>query len=171
MPKKRSPILQKVINFLKISLVLAKMGKPMIPNLIFLKKSRKLKKFKLLKHYNYNFVEEYEFSPSNTPLIHYYRKPFKKRSRSDVYSMFFSCRCLGSLRGDGGDGDYPLEALQPATEDAVVGELLELSDSGVDGEDSVDQRAERFIERFYEEMKMQRQESALQLNEVLDIAC
>jgi hypothetical protein len=36
---------------------------------------------------------------------------------------------------------------------------LEPLDYLVDEEDSVDQRAERFIERFYQDMRLQRQES------------
>jgi hypothetical protein len=43
----------------------------------------------------------------------------------------------------------------PAT--VANGECLEPSDL-VDEEDSVDQRAERFIERFYQEIRLQRQE-------------
>lgn len=76
-------------------------------------------------------------------------------------SMFFLCRCLGSFRADPGDGDYALEVL-PAVEDANAGESWGPLDWG-DEEDTVDQRAERFIERFYEEMRMQRQDSALQI--------
>ena len=75
-------------------------------------------------------------------------------------SIFYLCRCLGSFRTDHrGDGTYALEAL-PAVGDAGAVESWEPLDWG-DEEDSVDQRAERFIERFYEEMRMQRQDSAL----------
>uniref|UniRef100_A0A5B7BHT9 Cotton fiber protein n=1 Tax=Davidia involucrata TaxID=16924 RepID=A0A5B7BHT9_DAVIN len=167
MPRKRSPIFQKVSSLLKFSILIAKMRKPIIPKLIFLKKSsNKLKKFKLLKHYNYGYLQEYQFSPSSTPLIHYYhRQPFKKSSYRDMFSMFFLCRCLGRLRSaEGGEGDYPLplEGL-PAIEDEVARELSELSGYSSHEEDSVDERADRFIERFYEEMRMQRQESVLQL--------
>jgi hypothetical protein len=40
-----------------------------------------------------------------------------------------------------------------------TGDFLEPLDYLVDEEDSVDQRAERFIERFYQDMRLQRQES------------
>jgi len=53
MPRKRLPILQKLSNLLKVSIFVAKMRKPIIPKLIFLKKARRLKKFKLLKRYPY----------------------------------------------------------------------------------------------------------------------
>ncbi|WJZ80370.1 hypothetical protein VitviT2T_000298 [Vitis vinifera] len=162
MPKKRSPIFQKVSNLLRISIFVGKMGKPISSNLIvFLRKSRKPKDFKLLKHYNYGNTEEYQFSPSSTPLFQYRGKTLKNGGARDMCSMFFLCRCLGSFRADPGDGDYALEAL-PAVEDANAGESWGPLDWG-DEEDSVDQRAERFIERFYEEMRMQRQDSALQI--------
>ena len=155
MPRKRLPMLQKVSNLLKISIFIAKMRKPIIPKLISLKKARRLKRFK---HYNYGFLQDYQFSASSTPLIHYHhRNHFKNRRLRDIYSMFFLCRCLGSFR----DADCTLEALPsfPAFEDTIAARpFLEQSDPG-DEEDSVDQRAERFIQRFYEEIRMQRQES------------
>ena len=153
MPRKRLPVLQKLSNLLKVSILVAKMRKPIIPKLSFLKKARRLKKCKLLKHYNYGFLEEYQFSASSTPLIHHHKNHFKSRRLRDIYSMFFLCTCLGSLRAEKGDADYRLESLP-----AIAGQFLEPFDSG-DEEDSVDQRAERFIRRFYEEMRMQRQES------------
>jgi hypothetical protein len=59
MPRKRLPILQKLSNLLKVSIFVAKMRKPIIPKLIFLKKARRPKKFRLLKRYPYGFHEEY----------------------------------------------------------------------------------------------------------------
>ena len=57
---------------------------------------------------------------------------------------------------------HQLEALPvPATEDAtniIAEDLFEAFDCG-DEYESVDQRAEKFIERFYQQMRMQRQES------------
>jgi hypothetical protein len=47
------------------------MRKPIIPKLIFLKKARRLKKFKLLKHYHYGFLEEYQFSASTLHILLY----------------------------------------------------------------------------------------------------
>ncbi|GFZ00296.1 hypothetical protein Acr_13g0016950 [Actinidia rufa] len=75
-----------------------------------------------------------------------------------MHSIFFMCKCLGRLRDErGGYGDYPiLEALPVIEDDVVARDLSEISDSGFE-DDSVDERAERFIERFYEEMRIQRQ--------------
>ncbi|KAH7516508.1 hypothetical protein FEM48_Zijuj10G0142600 [Ziziphus jujuba var. spinosa] len=162
MARKRLPILQKVSsNLLKVSIIIDKMRKPIISKLILFKKSRKLKKFKLMRHYNYGFLTEYQFSPSNSPLIQYRRKPvLQYNGLQQVYSMLFHCRCLGSLRdgGGGGDiGDCSLQAL-PAMEDDIrkQGALLEPL-GWEDEDDSIDLKAERFIERFYEQMRMQRQ--------------
>ena len=155
------------------------MRKPIIPKLVLLMKSQKLRKSKVKllqnkQYYNYGFITEYEFSSSKSsrPLIGYRRKEFGNGiSLQRVYSMLFLCRCLGNFRADGGDrGDYPLqlEALPIVDEDVKVkgGALLEPLDWGNDEEeeeddddDSIDLRAERFIERFYEEMRMQRQVS------------
>ncbi|KAJ7954120.1 Cotton fiber protein [Quillaja saponaria] len=150
MHRKRSPIFQKVSNLLKFSILIPKLRKPSIPKLLLLKQSRK---FKLVKHYNNGFLGQYQFSPSNTPLIHYHRKQFKNRSFRDLYSLLFLCRCLGDGR------EYQLDALPlPAIENGNGGELFKQFDSG-DEEESVDQRAEKFIEKFYQEMIMQRRES------------
>ncbi|KAG5240412.1 cotton fiber protein [Salix suchowensis] len=133
MARKRLSIFHKVSNIFRTSIVVAKMKKPIISKLVFLKKSRKLKRLKLLKHYSYGFLEEYEFSPSSTPLIHGHEKP-----------------------GGGGILEYRLSMDSlPAT--IANGGCSEPSDL-TDEEDSVDQRAERFIERFYQEMRLQRQE-------------
>ncbi|XP_057961703.1 uncharacterized protein LOC131153429 [Malania oleifera] len=173
-PKGRLPIFRKVSNFMKFSILMAKMSKPIVPDLCFLKKSRRAKKFNLLKHYNYRFLQEYQFSPSNgTPLFQHRRKALiKKRNGKDSHSLFFGLsRCLGGSRAEWGDGDCTLEldtAVLPAIEDGAVNFAGEYSpvplDSGFEEEDSnVDQRAERFIERFYEEMRKQSRESVLQL--------
>ena len=161
MPQKRLRILHKLVSkskkLLRISILLTKMKKPMIQKLIFLKKSRKLKRFKLLKHYNNGFRREYQFdSPSSTPLIHYYnRKGLKDRSIQDIDSVLFWCKCFGCLKAQvRGEADYRL-ALK-ADLPAAIGRELDLEE---DKEDSVDERAERFIERFYAEMRLHRQES------------
>ncbi|XWS63539.1 hypothetical protein CRYUN_Cryun06bG0107600 [Craigia yunnanensis] len=157
MPQKRLPILHKLVskskNLLRISILLIKMKKPMIQKLIFLKKSRKLKRYKLLKHYNYGFLGEYQFdSPSSTPLIHYYnRKGLENRSIQDIDSVLIWCKCFGCLKAQvRGEADYRL-ALQDDLP-AAIGRELDLE------EDSVDERPERFIERFYAEMRLQKQE-------------
>ncbi|KAJ1282754.1 hypothetical protein BS78_03G076000 [Paspalum vaginatum] len=82
--------------------------------------------------------------------------------------------------GDSGDDDVRAEreqlVLAPALEwgarddgdayayddDDDVEEEEEVVDYGEEGDDEVDGRAERFIERFYEEMRLQRQRSLLQ---------
>ncbi|KAJ0037814.1 hypothetical protein Pint_22015 [Pistacia integerrima] len=172
MQRKRLTILKKVSNLLKTSICVAKMRKPITAKLVFLKKTRKLKRFKLLRHYNNRFLEEYEFSSaSSTPLIHYQKKHFLKNSSNgggrlgDVYSMLSLCRCfgIGGLKSEGVDYSLAMETLPAITRDQFVEpavRVMELDDNVKEEEDSVDQRAERFIQWFYQEMRMQRHDVA-----------
>lgn len=80
--------------------------------------------------------------------------------------MFFLCTCLGGFKVQGAEAapvhhNYPpyswaLETLPPAIAGEVCREPLDLVE---DEDDSVDQRAEKFIEWFYQEMRLQRQDS------------
>ncbi|KAJ0094611.1 hypothetical protein Patl1_15051 [Pistacia atlantica] len=153
MQRKRLPILKKVSNLLKTSILVAKMRKPIIAKLVFLKKTRKLKRFKLLRHYNNHFLEEYEFSSaSSTPLIHYQKKHFLKNSSNRRRPPW---RCF--------DYSFAMETLPAITRDQFVEpavRVMELDDNVKEEEDSVDQRAERFIQWFYQEMRMQRHDAA-----------
>ncbi|XP_076903328.1 uncharacterized protein LOC143558371 [Bidens hawaiensis] len=141
MGKRRSLMLQKVTNLIKLSIFIAKM------RLIHLKRSTKFLSFKPLRRYNsYGFLQERQFSPSSTPLISFRGR---KSNGSEHYSICF-LSCFGGVALDEGS------AIVEADRDC-----LEVS-YGVEEEeddDSVDERAERFIERFYEEMKRQRRES------------
>ncbi|KAK6146856.1 hypothetical protein DH2020_020725 [Rehmannia glutinosa] len=156
MPKKSPTLLHKLPNLLKISIFLAKLKKPIIPKLIFLKKIRKLKKMKLLKQYNhyYSYVKEYEFSPSNTPLIQFQRKNGKMGFRKMYSNVVLFSKCLGTVRG-GGEMGFEIEN--------GVGRNKMGIDLWEDDDISVDERAERFIQRFYEEMRRQRVESNFQM--------
>ncbi|KAL0408882.1 UNVERIFIED_CONTAM: hypothetical protein Sradi_1822600 [Sesamum radiatum] len=166
MPKKKPALLRKLSALLKISLFLAKLKKPTIPNLVFLKKPRKLRNFKLLKPYNYySYVKEYEFSPSSTPLIQFQRKPHSGRIsfRKLCSDVVLISRCLG---GEGGRKkevyclEMGLEKSLDCVEPGFGRELASYwSEDNDDDDESVDERAERFIQRFYEEMRRQRLES------------
>ncbi|KAI3467070.1 hypothetical protein Pfo_023733 [Paulownia fortunei] len=177
MPKKKSALLQRVSRLLKIFIFLENLKKPIIPMLVCLKKTRKLKKIKLLKNYShYCYVKEYEFSPSSTPLILFYSKPQNERvSFRKLYANFyFISKCLGMARGGRGKErccvEMGLEPLPCKTENAVSREwMMDLWDYSCSEDDSVDERAERFIQRFHEEMRRQRLESHLQLNSMLEI--
>ncbi|XP_052187272.1 uncharacterized protein LOC127798033 [Diospyros lotus] len=164
MARKRSPIFQKNVPILlQACIFIAKLKKPIVSKLLLLLKkySSRPKKLKLLHRHHYNhggYLREYQFSPSSTPLIGYHIKPpFKKGIKyRDMYSVFFACcKCFGRWADEVEDCPLPL----PAAEDAASERL---PDSGGE-EDSIDERAERFIERFYQDMRMQRQESVLQL--------
>ncbi|CAH9114773.1 unnamed protein product [Cuscuta europaea] len=160
--KRSSPITQKVSN------LLAEIRKPIIARVkISLINSGKLKRVKLLKHYNYGYIQEYEYSPSSTPLVrqYLYKRELKKQQcgcRGLLVPMFLVSRCcLGDLRGEVEDENH-----QVFIRDFGSG-LEALPSNGVaeryslDGESSIDERAEEFIERFYEEMRLQRQQSLM----------
>lgn len=135
--------------------------------LIYLKKSTKFSKFKSLKHYNsYGYIQECQYSPSSTPLIRFH---LRKMNGCSVYSMsFLSCfggRHYGEMVVD---EKYSFESASAIVE--VHGNDSELL-YGEEEDDLVDEKAERFIERFYEEMKRQRRESLsakLPLNRLLE---
>ncbi|KAL3510758.1 hypothetical protein ACH5RR_030159 [Cinchona calisaya] len=176
MPKKlksSTALLQKVSRILKVPILIARMRKSIsISGLISLKKSRKIKKLMLLKHYNNGYIQEYQFSPSSSPFLHYhYRKPIKKRRYKDLYSIFFIGKCLGMIKAEKEYRGYPAELKNlPSIENTFARELYhetsELSGEE-DDEYSIDERAEKFIERFYEEMRMQKQELLLQFNPLM----
>ncbi|XP_042433866.1 uncharacterized protein LOC122020150 [Zingiber officinale] len=137
MARKRSPIVRKALGLIAAGLSpVARARRPIARKLLLLRRTQR-------SIYGYAYVADYEFSPP------------KKRSR-----RFLSLLC----GGDGeesvlGDGDE-LEALAP---DENAGADLEMlfEEEEEEGDASVDQRAERFIEKFYEEIRIQRQESEM----------
>lgn len=164
--KYMKPILQKVPNIAKIAVFVAKtLKKPVVPRLVAFRESRKHKKVSLLQHYGYGYIKEYQFSPSHSPLISYKRKQYKKKSYKDLCSILYMYNCLGKFENDSKvdkmytySMDYHLEALSEK-------EVTEYADScdEEEEEESVDEKADRFIERFYEEIRMQKKEPFLQL--------
>nr|XP_043606376.1 uncharacterized protein LOC122578469 [Erigeron canadensis] len=150
MGKRRSPpILQKVSNLIKVSIFIAKM------RLVYLKKSAKLKG---LNHYNsyYKYIQERQFSPSSTPLISFRKR--KSNGEASVYSVWF-LSCFSGQHDDENYSSYDQSTTAIMKVEEKDGNYLELLYEGVE-EDSVDERADKFIERFYEEMKRQRRESS-----------
>ncbi|XP_008812772.2 uncharacterized protein LOC103723594 [Phoenix dactylifera] len=150
MARKGNPILGRAWDLVALSISpMAKMKKPISRKLLVFKRSTR---FKLLKHYNYAFIGEYEFSPSSTPLLRHPRSPLKKKS-----CFFLSLLCGGngteSIAGGGIGDEWEIPA---AFVDGAEQEPSELLESGEeDDSSSVDQKAEKFIERFYQEMRIQ----------------
>ncbi|KAG1334765.1 putative Cytosolic phospholipase A2 [Cocos nucifera] len=161
MARKRNPILGRAWDLIILSISpIAKVKKPVSRKLLFFKRS---KRFKLHKHYNYAFVGEYEFSPSSTPLILHPRTPSKKKNH------FLCLPCGGNdtesiVEESIGD---EWEMLSPCADESMQ-KPSELSEPGEeDDSSSIDQKAEKFIERFYQEMRIQRQESIMHHMEML----
>ncbi|KAL3636065.1 hypothetical protein CASFOL_020612 [Castilleja foliolosa] len=153
MPKKNSAHLQKLPILLKFYIFLAKFKRPIIPNyLTFLKKMKKMKLLKKSRHSHYGYVKEYE--------LQFCRNNFGKQSFRKLYSEFllFS-KCLGGLRGGDKKDDqlYCLE-FEVESDDDDVGSRDLTAAIDLWKYESVDERAERFIQRFYEDMRKQRQE-------------
>ncbi|XP_066314925.1 uncharacterized protein [Miscanthus floridulus] len=150
---------------------------------------RRCYNYKPFRHYNYAYVGEYQFSPSRSPLlpgppppgVTAWRRAAAKKRRSRARIILASLFCgaddldvavLDGLarRGDAqGRGDRDQLVLAPALEwgrddDAYAynDEEEEVVDYGEEGDEEVDGRAERFIQRFYEEMRLQRQRSLVQ---------
>ncbi|CAJ1977508.1 unnamed protein product [Sphenostylis stenocarpa] len=155
MPTKMSPFFHKVsLHLLRLSLLIHKLRKPIFPKL--LKRFKKRHELKLLKHYDYG---EYQFSASTTPLIpHYYhRNQFKNRAHPGFCSFLYLYWCLGNLKVERSwECQLALDPFETGDEKTVAEDLFECG-SGEEGE-SVDQKAEKFIQSFYQQMRMQRQE-------------
>ncbi|KAL4361394.1 hypothetical protein GQ457_04G013120 [Hibiscus cannabinus] len=136
-PLKRFPILRRLVSK---SILLTKMKRP--NKLAFLKKS---------KHYNYGFLGGYQFdSPSSTPLVHYYNP---NTSIHDMYSMLFWCKCFGSLKAQAREEADHLQPALPLPLPLAV--ETDFEDGDCERDYSVDERAERFIENFYAEMRQE----------------
>ncbi|KAL9665511.1 hypothetical protein QQ045_020931 [Rhodiola kirilowii] len=117
---------------------------------------------------------EYQFSASSTPLIHryYYNKSGKERILRRFYSFLFPCIYLKvgrSSKWDDEESSVDLVFERNATmmmlasceeSEANEGWLTEHCDYGGGFDDCVDEKAERFIAKFYEEIRKQRRESA-----------
>lgn len=70
-----------------------------------------------------------------------------------MYSVLFPCRCIGGFGAEKerDRGDYRVEEALVAIE-GPFSEALDWSDE----DDSIDRRAELFIEKFYADMKLER---------------
>ncbi|XP_010681498.2 uncharacterized protein LOC104896448 [Beta vulgaris subsp. vulgaris] len=169
MPTKSS-VLEKVSSsFMKIPISLAKMRKPISLNLIFFKKkSGIIAKFKFHRHYNYGFIRECRFSASGTRLIFPRKKQYystERKNRKNLHSLLVMCTCLGKFGVEEREEVYSSMEVLPPVKNGITSckeeemEMLEIG-SGEFGVSSVDERAERFIQKFYAQMRMQNQEAS-----------
>ncbi|KAF8724525.1 hypothetical protein HU200_020781 [Digitaria exilis] len=148
--------------------------------------------YKPFRHYNYAYVGEYQFSPSRSPLlpgppppgVTAWRRAAAKKRRSRARMILASLFCGGDevdvavldglVRREDARGEREQLVLAPALEwprdvddgayadedDDDEEEVVEYGEE--EGDEEVDGRAERFIQRFYAEMRLQRQRSLVQ---------
>ncbi|CAA7058201.1 unnamed protein product [Microthlaspi erraticum] len=119
-----------------------------------MKSRRSTKKDKLLQQYNYKFLQEYQLSPSRTFLIRYRRKRIRisKSGLRRMYKLLFLSQCIGRS-----NYDEPMYCGQGVASHAR--EFPQPFDY-LSEDDSIDLKAERFIKKFYVEMRMQAREFA-----------
>lgn len=149
--QRRKPIFHRVTKLLKVSIL----RRPIMPRLkLPMKTRRSTKKVKLLQQYKYKFLQEYQLSPSRTFLIRYRRKRIRISTSGlrRISKLLFLSQCIGRS-----SYDEPLccghGVASPASELPQPFDYLS-------EDDSIDLKAERFIEKFYVEMRMQAREFA-----------
>jgi hypothetical protein len=149
------------------TLPLTPISKARAARTLLLFKKRRASAARRLRHYSYAYVGEYQFSPSASPLLlprppglsAWRDKRRGSRARA-VLASFFCCAGGDALDVAVLDGLPPLPLPSPQ-DDAPYGYDDGAYDDDVQEEEyhgeeeEVDRRAERFIERFYEQMRMQ----------------
>jgi hypothetical protein len=137
--------------------------------LLLFKRRRAAAAARRLRHYSYAYVGEYQFSPSGSPLLlprppglSAWRSAKQHRTRGGraraVLASLFCCAGGDALDVAVLDGLPPLPPLPQddcAYEEVYGGVEDQEEEYDEDQEEEVDSRAERFIERFYQEMRMQ----------------
>ncbi|URE38844.1 hypothetical protein MUK42_30140 [Musa troglodytarum] len=156
MGRKRSPIVRKALDLIahSFSTRVAKARRPIARKLLLLKRT---KRFNLLRHYNYAFVAEYEFSPSNSrasPAV------VPRRSRGAAF-----CRCFAAAMAR--SRSMSSRCCRPAERfgTSFCTMTMESGENSLaSSRNTVMKRTgpwirERFIAKFYEEMRNQKRES------------
>jgi hypothetical protein len=160
-------------------------------SLVLFKKRAARRSYKPSRHYNYAYVGEYQFSPSRSPMlpapppgVTAWRRAAAKKRRSRARMILASLLCGGDELDvavlDGLPRPRP-DIVNAREREQLVAPALEWGRDEEDaysyaedadeeyydaeeeeGDEEVDGRAERFIQRFYEEMQLQRQRSLVQ---------
>ncbi|CAH8312234.1 unnamed protein product [Eruca vesicaria subsp. sativa] len=161
--QRRKPIFQKASKLLKVSLL----RRPIIPRLKLPAKQRRssAKRVKLLQQYNYKFLQEYQFSPSRASLIRYCRKRIRisRSGLKQIYNLLILSRCIGQCNDecvvDTLTQSWMIEMEPLHSAQGVASPSRKLSNPfDYFHDDSIDLKAERFIQKFYHEMRMQERE-------------
>ncbi|KAG2322198.1 hypothetical protein Bca4012_057004 [Brassica carinata] len=160
--QRRRPMFQRVSNILKVSIL----RRPIIPRLKLPKKQRRsAKRVKLLHQYNYKFLQEFQFSPLRTSVISSSRKRnrISRLGLKHVYSLLFLSRCIGRSSDEHIVDTITHNWMEMEPLHCVHGvsspsrEISQPFDYFSE-DDSIDLKAERFIKKFYEEMRLQKRE-------------
>ncbi|KAF8061239.1 hypothetical protein N665_1209s0009 [Sinapis alba] len=160
MCQRRRPIFQRVSNVLKVSIL----RRPIIPRLKLPRKQRiSAKRVKLLQQYNCKFLQESQFSPLHTSVISYRRKRnrISRLGLKHIYSLLFLSRCIGRS-----SDEHIVDTIthnwmeMEHCVDGVSSPSWEISQpfAYFSEDDSIDLKAERFIKKFYDEMRLQKRE-------------
>ncbi|KAK1297852.1 hypothetical protein QJS10_CPB14g00375 [Acorus calamus] len=150
MAKKRRPIFKRAWDLILCQqpFSIDKVRRPFFKNKVW-----RFKKVSRLN--NYAIVREYEFSPSSTPFFRLHRKKL-------AMLLLCGCSCNSKDREGGAlDDEWSSEVALSSFDEAMTTEEEGSICSSDGGSSSVDEKAEKFIEKFYEEMRLQRQESVL----------
>ncbi|XP_051222781.1 uncharacterized protein [Lolium perenne] len=163
------PILGRAMAILT-TLPLTPISKARAARTLLLFKRRRAAAARRLRHYSYAYVGEYQFSPSGSPLLlprppglSAWRSAKQHRTRGGraraVLASLFCCAGGDALDVAVLDG---LPPLRPDPPRAAYGErdddevyVCDEEEEEYGEDEEVDSRAERFIERFYQEMRMQ----------------
>ncbi|XP_060216805.1 uncharacterized protein LOC132644242 [Lycium barbarum] len=182
MQRKRSIVARRAWNVLRLALLWARKGG--IFRNRHLVDLRLLPKYiKSLRHTNDHYralhYGEREFSFDDTPIIH-----VKMHRPASLRFKMPNIPCIKpqvdfdfdfgnySDRDHGNDEDVPRKSFLKATTDDyddeyVICEVSEDEISADGGDEAIDMKAEQFIAKFYEQIKLQRQTSYLQYHETL----
>ncbi|CAH8357170.1 unnamed protein product [Eruca vesicaria subsp. sativa] len=162
--ERRRPIFQRVSKILKVSIL----RKPIIPRLnLPIKQRRSAKRVKLLQQYNYKFLQEYQLSPSPTSLNRFRRKRIRisKLGLKHIYSLLFLSRCIDRSNNEHVVDTIPHNWMEIEPLHCVHGVASPSRETSqpfdyFSGDDSIDLKADRFIEKFYNEMRLQERDFA-----------
>ncbi|ERN04010.1 hypothetical protein AMTRI_Chr13g85410 [Amborella trichopoda] len=179
MPKKVNTIARRAWDLLRWVIFMAKKRGYLKHKLILCKKAISTARIKLFQspEKKYKYIAAYQFSPDNSPVFQYSRKPSRKSQRFHLAMVILPCKDCFSVQqpeeepeispitvfsGEVGlsDEEPDISAITVFSGEVGLPVSCSLTDIEEEG-DCVDKKAEKFIARFYEEMRIQREKEFL----------